>query len=171
MKPVKVLIFVILMLAVCSISVGARTTKLTNRQLKTLNRKLSLKVRNFLQTAETFEIWTDTVQETPDEKPVYKPNKRLVIKKASTRAKVLNAFFYDIATGGNGAACFYPNHSFVARRGKKFIRLTICYTCGEFTASGSFGQWDAGISTKDPISSEVLINRLLEKYGVPVPAR
>ena len=157
-----------MVLVFCSLPATAQTTKLTGRQLKTLEFKLPLKARYFLQNAEVFEIWTDTISEEPKEKPVYIPNKKYVIKKASTRMKVLNAFYRDVAVGGNGAACFYPNHSIFARQGKKFIKLTICYTCGEFVVSGSFGQWSRGLSTNDPILSEGLINRLLEKYGVPI---
>ena len=171
MKAVKVFILVVLAFIVCSLPVIGQTTKLTKRQMKTLNGKLPGKVRNFLQTADTFEIWTDTVREGVDEKPVYKPNKKYVIKESSTRTKVLNAFYRDVAVGGNGAACFFPNHSIVAGKGNKTLKLTICYTCGEFAVSGSFGKWSRGLSTNDPILSEALINRLLEKYGVPMKAR
>src|ERR1043165_158612 len=110
MKRVRVFILVVLACLVCGLPVIGQTTKLTKRQMKTLNGKLPAKVRIFLQTADTFEIWTDTVREGVDEKPVYKPNKKYVIKKASTRTNVLNAFYRDAAVGGNGAACFFPNH-------------------------------------------------------------
>lgn len=170
MKSVKVLILVVLACMVCSLPTVGQTAKLTKGQMKTLNGKLPGKVRSFLQTADTFEIWTDTVGESRDEKPDYIPNKKYVIKKAATRTKVLDTFYRDAAIGGNGAACFFPNHSIVARKGKKFIELTICYTCGKFVVSGSFGKWSRGLSTDDPILSEALINRLLEKYGVPIKA-
>ncbi len=166
MKRVRVFILMVSVILFCSLPFFAQTTKLTARQTKTLNRKLSVTVRNFLQTADSFEIWTDTIRESADEKPVYRPNKKLVVKNKTTRLKVLNSFYRDLATGGNGAACFYPNHSIVARKGKMFVKLTICYTCGEFQATGSFGEWNAGISTLDPILSELLIDSLIEKYGV-----
>jgi hypothetical protein len=171
MKSFRVFILVLLAFMVCSLPTVAQTTKLTKRQMKTLDSKLSVKVRSFLQTADTFEIWTDTVREKRDEKPDYIPNKKYVIKKAATQTKVLNAFYRDIAVGGNGAACFYPNHSIIARKGKKFVELTICYTCGEFVVTGSFGKWSRGLSTNDPMLSEELITRLIEKYGVSMKAR
>jgi hypothetical protein len=168
MKRFGIFILVVTAFLFCGLPIFGQAKKLTARQMKTLNRKLPAKVRNFLQTADVFEIWTDTISEEPEEKPVYQPNKKYVIKRAATRSRVLNAFYRDIATGGNGAACFYPNHSIVARKGKRHVRLTICYTCGEFVVSGSFGEWDAGLNTDDPIFSEEIIKRLLEKYGEPV---
>jgi hypothetical protein len=114
---------------------------------------------------------TDTVRDAESETPVYRPNKGFVIKKAATRQNVLDAFYREAAVGGGGAACFYPNHSIVARKGKRFVRLTICYTCGEFGVSGSFGSWMRGFSTADPILSEELINRLIAKYGVETKPR
>jgi len=170
MKRAGVFVLIVLALLRC-LPVAANTGGLTKRQLKALNRKLPAKVRNFLQTAEIFEIRTDTVSEEPEKKPEYVPNRKYVIRKAATRDRVLRAFYYDIATGGSGAACFYPNHSIVARKGKRTVTLTICYTCGEFVVSGAFGKWSRGLSTKDPIPSEALINRLLEKYGVPIKTR
>jgi hypothetical protein len=170
MKAVRVFALVVLVCLISDFSVAAKPLKLTRSQLKALNRKLPAKVRKFLETADSFEILTDTIAEKPEEKPVYIPNKRFVIKKAATRASVLEAFYREAAVGGGGAACFYPNHSIVARKGKRFVRLTICYTCGEFGVSGSFGSWMRGFSTSDPILSEAIINRLLEKYGMPVKA-
>jgi hypothetical protein len=165
MRRLRVFILVVLALCIGSLPLIAQTAKLTKRQMKTLNKKLPEKVRNFLQSADTFEIWKDTVQEAPDVKPVYTPNRKYVVRKSVTRTKVLTAFYRDIATGGNGSACFYPNHSIIARKGRKSVTLTICYTCGEFVVSGSLGEWDAGISTRDPIASEELLNALLKKYG------
>jgi len=170
MARIGVLILIVLA-CLCGGLPSAAQTYLTRRQIKTLNGKLPLKVRNFLQTANVFEIWTDTISEEPQEKPVYIPNKKYVIQKAATRAKVLNAFYRDVAVGGNGAACFYPNHSIVARKCRRTVTLTICYTCGEFAVSGAFGRWSRGLSTNDPILSETIINRLLEKFGVPIKAK
>src|SRR5215204_4600128 len=105
MKLARIFILVVLALLVCSLPGLAQAKKLTARQMKTLNRKLPVTLRNFLQTADVFEIWTDTISEKPEEKPVYRPNKKYVVKRAATRSRVLNAFYRDIATGGNGAAC------------------------------------------------------------------
>ena len=134
--------------------------------MKTLNRKLSFKVRNFLETADRFEILTDTIREPVDEKPVYIPNKSYLIKNAATRKKVLDYFFWDVANGGGDAACFYPNHSIIAINGNKKVSIDICYTCNEIFVSGAFGQWQSGIYG-EPISED-LINKLIEQNGVPI---
>lgn len=172
MKTVKVLALLVSILAAFNLSAEAQikkaqnqsSLKLSRRQIKTLNRKLPLKVRNFLETAETLEIWTDTNHEPVDEKPVYTPNRKYVIKKTATQKKILNAFYKDLAMGGSGAACFYPNHSIIARKGEKNVTIVICFTCHEIAVSGSFGKWDAGMYGEP--HSEDLMNDLLSKYGV-----
>lgn len=155
----------VLTFAFFSLSATAQPKNLTKHQMRTLNKKLSAQVRNFLQTADKLEIITDTIQEPVTEKPVYKPNKSYVIKNAGTRKKVLDLFYWDLALGGGDAACYYPNHSIIARKGRKTLNIDICYTCHKFVVSGSFGGWQGGMWGEP--RSEELIDRLIDKYGAP----
>jgi hypothetical protein len=173
MKKVKVLILLFSVLTGFTLPITAGdkkartrpTLKLTRQQMKTLNQKLPFKVRNYLEAAETLEIWTDTKQEPVDEKPIYTPNRKYAIKKAATQKKVLFSFYKDLATGGSGgAACWSPNHTIIARRRGEEVTIFICFTCHKIVVSGAFGEWSA-VMRSEP-SSEDLINDLLFKYGV-----
>jgi hypothetical protein len=174
MKRVKVSIFLVSVLVGFSLAVSAQKRqnqpllKLTKEQMKTLNRKLPVKVRNFLETAKEFEILTDTVRENVQDPP-YIPNWKYVIRDATTRKKVLYTFYRDLALGGNGAACFYPNHSIIARQGRKEVKIVICFTCHEFVVNGAFGNWDGGMDS-EPKAEDVL-DRLIVKNGARIPPK
>ena len=166
MRYVKTFIFLILTLVIFNLAITAQIKKLTKSQIKTLNRKLSFKVRNFLETADKLEILTDTIREPVDEKPIYIPNKSYVVKNAVTRKKVLDFFYWDVANGGGDAACYYPNHSIIAKKGNKTVSINICYPCNKFVVSGAFGKCSVGL-WGEPISED-LINKLIEQNGVPI---
>lgn len=147
-----------------------KSLKLSKKQLKSLNESLPLKVRNFLETADKFEVFVQAERKngklkiTLDEN--YVPNIKSEITDKSLRNKLLTAFYQDSIFGDVGAACYLPNHTILATKGEQKVAIEICYGCGKYYVEGSLGKFNGGFNSET--KSDIILKEILTKDGIDI---
>ena len=147
----------------------ARTINLNRVEKKTLNSSLSPAVRNFLETADRFEIFAQlevrdgTLQPAMDRE--LNPNFKAEVTSSETRTRLLKALYSEASKGEPPAICYNPSHSIVAHKGNQKVTVEICFGCNRFYVSGPRGK-SHGTFSRASGETERLISELIADLGV-----
>jgi hypothetical protein len=130
------------------------------------DKSLPPKVREALENADEFEIWTlDENLEYPSAFIKFhigsfeiSGNKLTKVAKDETRTQLLEGFYDDVKTGGAEAACFKPHHTIIVDYNDQEIAIAICFHCGKFVGNIStkqVGQISGGKTKKEKLKGEL----------------
>ena len=140
-----------------------------------LNNQLPKDVRQFLEQADNFELFSVTGVAMGNHEPGQEfisagrfgraPIQGAVrITDAQVRKDLLESFYDGLVHPSPMAACFAPGHAIRATSGGRSVELTICFACSNFHGT-AFGKQIGGSISKAP---QEPFNRLLTSAGVQV---
>lgn len=160
-------------LLIFSMTANAQTVSKTNvsdAQQKILDQNFPQKIRDFLETADKFEVFMQAEKIDGKLKPAmdreFEPNLKAEIAD-DLRKQVLESFYKESATDEMGAICYLPSHSLKANKGKDFVEIEICFGCRKFYVSGLFGKFNGTLSSEFQ-ETETIINKIMEVSGIDI---
>lgn len=142
---------------------------LTKEQKQSLDESLPPKVREMLDKAEKLEVLVNLDKTTKKQKEIFSEPGNTIAKitDSSLKKAILDSFYFDTikSRDGESKACWNPRHRLIAKHQGKTVDILICFECGHYEVSGSFGEISGSLGA---IKSLPLIDEVIEKYGVDV---
>lgn len=130
------------------------------------------KIREFLENAETIDFLA-TLPNLVTKKKLslaqnFTPNQMAKISNPALKKQFLNGFLADIKDGKDSSESWNPQHGLRVSGKNQNVTIFLCYSCGKFRITGSFGDFNGKISGSGSNVSEKIINDFIDKYAQEV---